>query len=244
MHILADEQIVQSKLLASVHGLTHGFTTRGYGDMRKDKTARKQVIDRHFLKKTTLYVGEQVHSQNISIINRLSITSVPGVDGLVTTASCHMALGVFVADCVPILLVDPVAGMVATIHAGWRGTQKNICQEIVRNLESLGSNTRYMKVWIGPHIGVCSYSVDNKRAKVFLDLFGKQSNVVVTNKNDYFIDLGLANFLQLVDAGIPVNHIEVSTECTFCQNDKFFSYRKDSKDTFGHMMGFIGFNTP
>ncbi len=77
------------------------------------------------------------------------------------------------------------------------------------------------------------------RADIFRTVF-PDSQVVFQTEGKWHIDLGLANKLQLIQSGILAFHIDASISCTSCQNDRYFSYRKDSPETSGEMIGIIG----
>lgn len=139
-------------------------------------------------------------------------------------------VGVLVADCVPILMVDPKKRIVAAIHAGWRGTLGNIAASAVK---IIGKD---IFVSIGPHIGPCCYTVPKDRADSFND------TCTYFDGANWHLDLGCANRLQLTEAGVPAAHIDTPVVCTSCQSDIFYSYRKDTKEAFGEMLGFVGFS--
>lgn len=208
--------MIQSRLLQHVSGLTHGFTQRSEGDMRQFALRNKIAAN--------LTIPEQVHGNRIGTLDQVA-----GADGLVTDqiGSC---VGVLVADCVPILLVDPKKRIVAAVHAGWRGTLGNIAANAVN---IIGKD---IFVSIGPHIGACCYTVSKERAQSF------NSQCTYFDGTDWHLDLGIANRLQLMETGIPAEHIDAPPVCTSCQSDIFYSYRKDTKESFGEMLAFIGMN--
>lgn len=217
--------MIQSRLLQQVSGLTHGYTQRFDGDMRRQELRNTIVPD--------LTIPEQVHGNRIG-----TLVQVIGADGLVTD-QVGRCVGVLVADCVPILLVDPKKSIVAAVHAGWRGTLGNITE---RAVESMSTTVEDVFVSIGPHIGSCCYTVPKDRADSFND------TCTYFDGSHWHLDLGIANRIQLMRAGILPEHIDAPVVCTSCQSDIFYSYRKDlprrqagSKESFGEMLGFIGF---
>jgi len=188
----------------------------------------------------TQFVGmKQVHGVTVQLIDQTNQgTLLPNTDGLVT-ATPQLFLGVKVADCVPLFFYDPVKKKVGVAHAGWRGTLNNICLNMIRKLQDTGSDPKNIFVGIGPHIGGCCYDVTWERAKLFLEKF-RDPKIAFQNEGKWFLDIGQANKTQLLESGVKSEHIDAPLTCTSCQNDLFFSYRKDSKETFGEMLGIIG----
>ena len=141
-----------------------------------------------------------------------------------------MSLGfpylLFYADCTPIYLVDVKKQVIALLHGGWKGTVGNIVGEAVTAMSNAyGSNPEDIKAWIGPRIESCCYEVgENVLTKIeSLDLL--KPPYVQNN----CISLGAINEALLRRAGIT--DIEVSDYCTSCQNDLFFSHRKEEGQT-------------
>lgn len=137
-------------------------------------------------------------------------------------------VGVRTADCVPILLVDPVAGIVAAIHAGWRGTAHGIAPAAVREVcRKRGTDPGNVRAAIGPAIGVCCYEVGPEVAR----RFGIEAPGPVR------LDLPAINEMQLRNAGI--SDIWKAGECTFCTADRFYSFRRE-REAAGRMVSFVG----
>lgn len=156
-----------------------------------------------------------------------------GTDGL-TTSEYGLFLTVTVADCVPILLYDPVAKAVAILHAGWRGTAAGI---VGKGLEAMNAAFKThpddLIACIGPAAGGCCYEVDNDVAAQFPD------EIVDRSGRKPRIDLKKANKDQLVTRGVRKESIEISAHCTIHEKDLFHSYRRDGTMA-GRMMGVIG----
>ncbi|MDX2153155.1 MAG: peptidoglycan editing factor PgeF [Bryobacteraceae bacterium] len=141
------------------------------------------------------------------------------------------------ADCVPILIADPVSRAVAAIHAGWRGTVLNIAAKTVRRLESeFSASTQNLLVAIGPCIGGCCYEVGPEVAEQFQELLPEREDLRGRTR----IDLAAVNVRQLQEAGIPPDQISLADECTLCSlTGDFHSYRRD-KERAGRMLSVIG----
>jgi polyphenol oxidase len=160
-------------------------------------------------------------------------------DGIVTNQPGLM-IAVCVADCVPLLLHDPVKGVVAALHAGWQGTVGNIAGKGVEAMVSMfGSNPKDILAAIGPSISACCYEVDApvrdafKKAGAAWDLYARESG-----EKKWQLDLAAANKQQLIDAGLSPSQIESEPLCVCCNQELFFSYRRDGGDT-GRQVGFI-----
>ena len=160
-------------------------------------------------------------------------------DALVTAVSGY-ALGVFTADCLPIILFDPVQGVAGIVHAGWRGTAKAICQKalkvMAKNYDSIGEN---ILAAMGPCIGPCCYEVDEPVKKVYAEaglpweLLSKPRG-----RKKWSLDLARANAYLLKVAGVREENIHRLELCTSCHGDTFYSYRAEGK-TCGRQLSFI-----
>ena len=174
-------------------------------------------------------------------------------DGLMTDEP-GIVLGIQTADCVPVLVADPVRGAVAAFHAGWRGTLRRIVERGIGQMRlAFGSQPQDLIAAVGPSIGVCCYSVGEEVEHAFRsqfhyanELFREVSDadpirrkypmLFLTQRAPGHSDLGPsihldlpeANRRQLLDAGIPASRIEISGDCTSCRRDLFFSYRAEN----------------
>jgi YfiH family protein len=160
-------------------------------------------------------------------------------DGIVTNQPGLM-IAVCVADCVPLLLHDPVKGVVAALHAGWQGAAGNIAGKGVEAMASLfGSSPKDILAAIGPSISACCYEVDApvrdafRKAGAAWELYARE-----TGEGKWQLNLASCCRQQLIDAGIPAGQIENETLCVSCSQELFFSYRRDGGDT-GRQAGFI-----
>ena len=147
-------------------------------------------------------------------------------DGLITDQA-GIALVVFAADCVPILLEDTFTGAVAAVHSGWRGTVQNIVGNAVRKMkEKFDTKAENINAAIGPCISSCCYEV------------GKDVHDGISSLGDNFFkylkpcgdekwmaDLKGVNRELLINAGLSDCNIDVCPQCTFCSSNKFWSHR-------------------
>lgn len=160
-------------------------------------------------------------------------------DGIVTNQPGIM-IAVGVADCLPLLLLDPVKGVVAALHAGWKGTAGNIAAKGVETLVKIfGSDSANIQAALGPAIRACCYEVDEPVMKAFSES-GLDWNICATlsDNSKWKLDLAAANREQLLAAGVADKNIEMTPQCVCCEPDWFFSYRRDEGET-GRQAGFI-----
>jgi len=153
------------------------------------------------------------------------ISSRPGV------AAC-----VSVADCVPVLLADPRSGVVAAVHAGWRGTIGRAAAAGVRALEAAGARAGDLLAAVGPSIGPCCYEVSADLAARFRGEL--DPGVVRDRPGAPHLDLWAANAAVLRAAGVAAGRIEIAGRCTACERELFFSHRRDAGRT-GRQMAYI-----
>jgi len=224
--------------LLTLPGVVHGYSTRALGDARI-KTNTDTIVRNLTDRALPLLHAAQVHGNAVSIVDSATTGIVPLADGLVSSTD-NILLEVHVADCVPMLFFDPVARVVAAVHAGWKGTLAHIATNTVARMTESGATPSNILVSIGPHIGLCCYTVPEDRAQQFLAAFHATPPVAGKENGEWHLDIGQANRFELLDAGIVPVHIDAPIVCTSCQIDAFYSFRKDSRETFGEIIGVIG----
>ncbi len=166
----------------------------------------------------------QIHS---SICLRADKPGLAGEGDALITSIPALPISIRTADCLPILLGDPKRRAVAAIHAGWRGTAARIAGATIERMRvEFQTDPKDLVAAIGPGIGVCCYEVGEEVARRFgRDSAGR-------------IDLAAANRAQLIEAGVTPEQIDVLKLCTFCDAERFHSYRRD-KDRAGRMISYI-----
>ena len=181
-----------------------------------------------------LVLSHQTHTDIVLAVDEthwgagLLKEELPECDALVTNTP-GTTLVVFTADCTPILLHDPVTGAVGAVHAGWRGTVQKIAARAVEKMQALyGADPKNIHAAIGPNIGMCCFETDADVPVAVKEAFGKAADPFITQKGDkYFLDLKQINALALQSVG--VTQIDISTDCTKCQPDRFWSHRVTGK---------------
>ncbi len=167
---------------------------------------------------------EQTHSSNIQVIKDSSINCIKNCDGLITNVK-NIPLMVMVADCIPILIFDPLKSVIAVVHAGRNGTFKEIAKEtILRMVSEFDSKPKDILVYFGPSIGSCCYEVGKEIVDIVKKSF-KMDYIKIRDKK-FYLDVASLNIDQLLNIGVKRDHIEISSICTCCSMD-YFSYRRD-----------------
>lgn len=150
-------------------------------------------------------------------------------------------VGVYVADCIPVLLADPRTGAVAAVHAGWRGSVAGVVPAAVgRMAAEFGTRPGDLRVALGPAIGPCCFEVGDEVVDAVAAAVSDAVaiGVVLRGGRKPHVDLKRLNGLLLERAGVPAAQVDAGVECTSCDRTRFFSYRRDGGRT-GQMMGFI-----
>ncbi len=153
----------------------------------------------------------------------------PECDALVTNTP-GVVLAAFTADCTPILLQDSVTGAVGAVHAGWRGTVADIAGNAVRAMsDNFGSRPENIRAAIGPNIGGCCFETHEDVPNAVRAVLGEEAEAYIFPAGEKFrVDLKGVNAALLRRAG--VRDIEISTECTACCPDRFWSHRRVGND--------------
>jgi YfiH family protein len=149
------------------------------------------------------------------------------VDGLITNVK-GLTLVTQYADCVGLLFYDPQKKVIATSHAGWRGTVGEIGRLTVEKMSAVfGCKPKDIRVGIAPSIGMCCFEVDTPVYEEFSKITSFDTNSIIKNDGGgkYHIDLWRANLLSLLNAGVPNENISITDLCTKCHPDVFFSHR-------------------
>jgi polyphenol oxidase len=192
-------------------------------------------IQKNFLSAALPVSQKQVHGDGVRVIDKESLETIrPPLEGdAFVTRLTNVALVVHTADCIPLLGFAP--GIVGACHAGWRGVSREIIPRWIESMISQGAKAADLKVAIGPSIGPCHFEVGLDVADRLCQFEGKNLPVDLLkfcrlphpNKEKAFIDLNKIAVWQLRNRGVLSENISVSSQCTFCDAEKFFSYRRE-----------------
>lgn len=164
----------------------------------------------------------QVHSDNIEFVTDKK--EYPDCDALILNKS-NFAIYLNFADCTPVILYDTEQNIVAIAHAGWRGTAQKIAPKTVLKMKS---NPKNIIALIGPCIGFECFETYDEALSQLKNSVKNQEGLF----KDNFADLKNINKRQLEEIG--VEKFDIIPFCTVCDNDKFFSYRKENKTKLRH----------
>lgn len=163
----------------------------------------------------------QVHSATVAVVDHAG-ESVDNTDGLVTTTP-RLALAVVTADCVPVLMGDARAGVVAAVHAGRVGAANGIVARALETMTSVGAHAADISVLLGPAVSGPNYEVpEEMAAEVEQVLPGSRTT---TSRGTPGLDLRAGIAAQLRSLG--VRSIDIDPRCTV-EDPKLFSHRRDA----------------
>ena len=148
-------------------------------------------------------------------------------DGLITDVP-GLALTIFTADCIPVLLYDPVKKVIAAVHAGWRGTAGNIAGKAVDKMrEEYGSDPGDILAAIGPGISACCFETHADVPEAMTAVLGElaKPHMTALENGKFHVDLKGINAALLKRSGVASGHIEISGDCTACHPEKYWSHR-------------------
>lgn len=185
----------------------------------------------------------QVHGADVLTVRQGDAQEWPPqkADGIITADPVPLVMRF--ADCVPLVMYDPVRHVIGMAHAGWRGTIAGAGPATVRAMvEQFGSNPADLIAGIGPSIGPCCYEVGSEVVVEVKCAFADAPDLIhpASNGDGPHLDLWAANERALREAG--VEHIEVAEMCTACRVDEFYSHRRERGKTgrFGVVLALRG----
>lgn len=138
---------------------------------------------------------------------------------------------VLTADCVPIIIYDPIKHVIGLVHAGRMGTQKHILTNTIEAFShEYGSSPKDLIVGMGPAIRGCCYEVNESSALPFIQKYSLCSEFIKkTEKSKFLLDLPMINRFEGCEAGVLMENIHADGPCTVCENHRWYSYRKEGK---------------
>jgi len=196
---------------------------------------RREYFDKLGININNVVSTNLIHETNIVVVDEKDKGQIIlNTDGLIT-AKQNIFLTVTVGDCVPIYFFDEKKNIVGLAHAGWRGVVKNISKALIEKMTSeFGSNPTDISVYIGPHLQKCHFEIKEDIVSQFDSEFVLKENGIIK------VDLLSIIKQQLLSLGVKSENIEFSNECTYCNIDKYFSYRRDKPEKVQSMIAYIG----
>jgi YfiH family protein len=219
------------------NGLNLGFGT--------DDTPENVLENRYILAESIgtpldwFVFPRQTHTANIAVVDiknrgigsKTRESAINNTDALITNQK-NILITVQVADCVPVLLLDTENGVIAAIHAGWRGTVQEITKKTVLKMaDHFRSKPENIIAGIGPSIGSCCYEIGQEVYDSFLAIDSTNSDLFTTKGSSKHLNLWEANKKQLMQLGVTDKNVEIAGLCTQCNHEHFFSSRHGNGNT-------------
>ena len=229
--------------------LVQGMSTRSFGTMKMLTTDDQVIKNRHHFSKALgidlarLVKTEGVHGNKIAVVGQdqcghgvtNDLESVKGVDGLITREP-NVFMMITVADCLPLMVYDPILKIAGIAHAGWKGILLGVGEALINEFKAMGSNPEDLVAGIGPGICQRHFIVKNDILDKFKTSYAKS---ILLRNHDGYVDLKRCLTDQLVKTGVTKFNLEVAKECTVCNNYYFGSYRQEG-DKAVYMAAVIG----
>ena len=242
---------LRGAMLSGMPGVVHGITRRvpgmGLADGNVGDTAPRDSADAWQMRQQwAAAIGidaerivrtGQIHENKVFVVEpehagmgRRRETPTPAQADAMITRAINVPIMTLAADCLPLLMYDPVQRAVAAVHAGWRSTVLDIAGETVRAMErEFGSKPADICAYLGPAIGGCCNEVGPEVTDAWREIavgLGPLRELAVTRpvQKEHF-DVPRANAMLLQHAGLQPEHIEMSDICTKCNLDGWFSHR-------------------
>lgn len=229
--------------LSQIPNIGHGFFTReggvsegafaslncgfGSGDLNTSVAQNRAFVARALgITANKLCTAYQTHSaETIAVTEPWPHDKAPQADALVTNVP-GIAIGVLTADCLPILLTDGKKGVIAAVHAGWKGALSGVIESGLRAMEELGARAGDTVACVGPGIEQCSYEVGAEFRDTFLkDTTQNEIYFEPSSREEHFMfDLKAYAKSRLEALGLA--SINMLAHDTCLEENRFFSYRR------------------
>ena len=193
-------------------------------------------LKKEFNVKNLIYL-KQIHSDMVITYNGEDEKSVIQKEGdAIITDVKDTIIGVFTADCTPVIIVDDEKKVLAAVHSGWKGTFKSITKKTIEKLVSVYDvNIENLKVYIGPHIRQCCYEISEELKQKFIEEKDIDESRLFKGRN---LSMEECILKDLKDLGVKDENINSINLCTHCEKDvKLFSYRGSNGD-YGRLFAF------
>lgn len=242
--VAGDLQLITSPVLEKFENLVHGFTTRLGGESKapydsfnlgrhvEDEAVREDAVNNRArlckalgLDFEKAAIPGQVHSSTVkSVEENLERPEMKAVDGLLTS-SAGLPLILHFADCVPVIVYDPVRSVAGIFHAGWRGTAGRIVRVgVEKMIGDYGCHAKDMVAAVGPAIGRCCYPTGEEAFQQLHESVDYPEPLFGDMEGQKCPDLKAINAMQLMESG--VEEVDISHWCTACNPEIFYSHRR------------------
>ena len=229
------KEIGKYKFIEEIYENIYMYFSTAEGGMDFNKNSNKGIDNLNSIKKwfnvEQVSFLNQIHSDKVVIASN----TIEEGDALISD-EISRAIGVFTADCVPILIIDKKNRVIGAVHSGWRSTAKDIVIKTIKKMKEVyGSHEEFINIYIGPHIKECCFEVGDEVIDIFKKNIKFKDRMVNNNK----IDLQSYIIECLLNEGIKKENIFTEELCTYCcENTRLHSYRRE-KQGYGRMFSFI-----
>lgn len=216
---------------------TNAERERSFNRSTEEGIEELESLKKEFNVDNVVYL-KQIHSDKI-LVYKGDGESIKDEDGdAIITNEKNVIIGVFTADCVPIILVDEENNVAAAIHSGWKGTFESITFKTVEKMKKqFSTNEKKVKAYIGAHIRKCCYEVSEELKVNFIEKKGSIDKEELFHGRNLNLEACIIDDLH--EAGVCDRNIYSLDVCTYCCDDiKLHSYRK-SLGSYGRMFAFI-----
>lgn len=235
--------MIQAETLKDCLRVRHGFFTRqggvssglyaslncGYGSSDRPANVtenRRRALAMIALPAEALATTYQIHSADVVEVTKpWPLDARPRVDAMVTTRP-GVALGISTADCAPVLLADPTAGVIGAAHAGWRGAVTGVVEATVRSMVERGAEPARMHAAVGPCIAQASYEVGPEFPQPFLQQDSENRRFFVPSKRAGRFMFDLPGYVVSRLHRLGIGEAAAVARDTCAEADMFFSYRR------------------
>ena len=252
--------MIKSKKLSKIKTIKHGFFNKNGGQSKKIyeslncgpgskdnplnvKKNLKIVKKKIKSSAKNIFLLHQIHSNKLVYITKKSkFKYKPKADAIVTNQK-NMPIGILTADCVPILICDEIANLVAAIHAGWKGAYKDIISKVIQFMIKKGSNPNNITAAIGPAISAKNYEVKEDFKRKFIKKDKKNNKFFKIKYKKLYFDL--PNYVKSSLLKNKIKNIETLNIDTFDVKNNFFSARRALRlnhDDYGRNISIIMLN--
>lgn len=218
--------IYRSALLEGVGVKKHGFGTR----------LCTNIIPNEAKNPVSIPTTKQIHGTDIVFLEKVDPNHIYEADAFLT-GKRGIACLVRTADCLPLLLYDPVVQIVGAVHAGWRGVASHIVKSTIAKFVEAESKPQNIIAAIGPHIRQNCYEVGGELLDIFAGGGWATGGLIKFKGGSAYFSLTRAVLNELKGSGLKDSNIEIIQQCTYCNPD-FHSYRRDSYDK-GRQINYI-----
>ena len=235
-------EYIQFKRLLEYPEITHCYTMRSNNQLNfqiKNRDFFNQSCNKIYkcleLKNPLAVRPYQTHTDNVKVVRK--IEKLEDTDGILTNKK-EIALITTSADCISLLLYDPVKKAIGSIHSGWKGTLKGIIVKAIEKMKNeYKSNPEDIICCICPSIRQCCFEVDEDVKDLFYNKYKDLKNIdeiiklgdKKEDKQKYYIDTVKINIELLKNIGLKEKNIIDSNICTMCHSKEFHSERADGK---------------